>query len=349
MTKEEDKKFNKYCNCKLYKIISKTTPDKIFYGVSTDQLRKVLGSKKTKYKQFIINNNVCYCPSFELIKNNDAEILLIDKFKCDDIDDYNKYIYEYINNAEHPNINNYRPEGYKKPIRKRLYYEKLYNTDTDKQEINIIKKDIENIKKDTETISDIMNSIKHNIKGGNIKELEYKKDDNIKYLTFDKPINNIINNNNDINDKNEIKYIQLKKSHKAIKDYNNIFFSNNNPDLMGGLKNKFYEDTENDEDLYNKDFYIINGKKYDIIDNKYIKIDGIEVEKNKIDKFDLKNRKIEIKILEYQINSYKNMPDRYDNIYINDGQFNKKMYDKDFKEYNKKIKHQTALMRYEHD
>jgi hypothetical protein len=344
---EDKKNYNKYCNCKLYKIISKTTPEKIFYGATTDQLRKILSAKKTKYKQYILNNNVSYCPSFELIKNDDAEILLIEKFKCDDIDDYNKFIYDYINNSDHPNINNYIPEGYKKPIRKRLYYEKLYNTtDTDKKDIINLKKDIEIIKKDTESISDIMTNIKNNIiNGGNIKAIEYKqennknndnnnnlntKKDNIKYLKF----NNIqLGGNKEEEEEEEgIKHIKLNKSYKAIEDYN---------------KNYFYDnETEQKDDIYNKDYYIINNKKYDIIDNKYLLIDGVRIEREKIDKYDLKNRKKEIKILEETIKRMKKTQPEFNDIkYIN----NNELYKKDYNLWINNFRKEKALIRFEED
>lgn len=366
---EDKKNFNKYCNCKLYKIISPSTPQKIFYGATTDQLRKILSAKKTKYKQYILNNNVSYCPSFELIKNEDAEILLIEKFKCDDIDDYNKYIYDYINNPDHPNINNYKPEGYKKPIRKRLYYEKLYNTtETDKKEINNIKEDIKNIKKDTESISDIMTNIKNNIiNGGSIKKLEYKKDtynekqeedniinNDIKYITFNKPIDNIINNNEP--NKDGTKLIKLNKSYKAIENFNKTYMNDfkklaNDSDIMVNRASKYYEDTmtqdkEDKDDKYNKDYYIINNKKYDIIDNKFILIDGVKVEKEKIDKYDLKTRKKEIKILEETIKRLKNtQPDKYDFKYIN----NDELYNKDYKIWVNNFKKEKALIRFEEE
>ena len=399
MSKEEEQKYNKYCNCKLYKIISKKTPDKIFYGITTNQLRKILSGKKTKYKQYIINNNVSYCPSFELIKNDDSEIILIDKFKCDDIDDYNKYLYDYINNKDHPNINSYLPDGYIKPTRKRLYYEKLYNTDTDKKEIDIIKKDIKDIKQNTENMSDIMNTFTQNINGGNMTkqlkynnndenndkndkndkkndkndengtkyiQLEYKKNNDMQFLTFDKPLNDIINNNNndkiilntdkndkknDKNDKNGTKYIQLNKSYKSVQDYNNNFFSNTNPILTDEKKNNFYENTEEyNNDIYNKDYYIINNKKYDIIDNKYINIDGVKIEKKNIDKYDLKKRKQEIKILELQIQKCKSFPDKTDNEYLSiDGKFDELKYKKDLKKCISDAKHQIAIYRYEND
>jgi len=115
MSKTEEK-INKYDNSKIFKIISDTQPDKIYYGSTLEKsLRKVLSIHKTKYKKYIEDNNsVDYIPSFELLKNNDAEIILVEKFKCNDVDEYNQKLHNFINDPKNPNINRYRPEGYKK-------------------------------------------------------------------------------------------------------------------------------------------------------------------------------------------------------------------------------------------
>ena len=119
MSKTEEK-INKYDNSKIFKIISDTQPDKVYYGSTLEKsLRKVLSIHKTKYKKYIEDNNsVDYIPSFELLKNGDAEIILVEKFKCNDVDEYNQKLHNFINEPKNPNINRYRPEGYKKPVKK---------------------------------------------------------------------------------------------------------------------------------------------------------------------------------------------------------------------------------------
>ena len=116
---DTENKINKYHNSKLFKIIANDT-DKIYYGLTIEkELRKVLSNHRAKYKKYIENSNsVDYIPSFEILKSDDAKIILIEKFKCEDADEYNKKLYDFVNNKENPNINNYRPEGYKKQIKK---------------------------------------------------------------------------------------------------------------------------------------------------------------------------------------------------------------------------------------
>ena len=97
MSKTEEK-INKYDNSKIFKIISDTQPDKIYYGSTLEKsLRKVLSIHKTKYKKYIEDNNsVDYIPSFELLKNDDAEIILVEKFKCNDVDEYNQKLHRWM-------------------------------------------------------------------------------------------------------------------------------------------------------------------------------------------------------------------------------------------------------------
>jgi len=337
--KNNNEKYNKYSNSKLYKIISRKSPEKIYYGITTDELRKILSSYKTKYKKYVIDNNIAYNPSFELIKNDDAEIILVKKFKCDDIDEYHKYLYDYINDKENPNINYYIPEGYKPPIRKRLYYEKMFNTVTEtnkteteteikkgKEEIKTIKKELENIKRETESINNMMRNYKEQTKlleykeEDKIKLLEYKEEDKIKILennaspNINKDIKEnkeMINNlyklefkNNTISDNvrtrqkeiktNDYDFTESKENLKGVRSFNISPF-----EKIGDNINEY------DGDIYTDYYYIINNKKYDIEDNKYIIIDNIKIEKDTIDKYDLKKRKDKIKQLEKTIKQAK--------------------------------------------
>lgn len=112
-------KANPYHSSKIYKIFSPTI-DKVYYGATLEKtLRRILSATKSKYNKYTNDNNaVDYNPVFEIFKNDDAEILLVEKFKCEDVDELKKKLYDYINDQKNPNINNYRPEGYKKPVKK---------------------------------------------------------------------------------------------------------------------------------------------------------------------------------------------------------------------------------------
>jgi hypothetical protein len=114
-----ENKTNSYHSSKIYKIFSPTI-DKVYYGATLEKtLRRILSATKSKYNKYSENNNsVDYNPAFEIFKNDDAEIVLVEKFKCEDVDEFKKKLYDYINDPKNPNINNYRPEGYKKPVKK---------------------------------------------------------------------------------------------------------------------------------------------------------------------------------------------------------------------------------------
>jgi len=108
-----------YHTSKIYKIFSPSI-DKVYYGATLEKtLRRILSSTKSKYNKYKNDNTaVDYNPAFEIFKNDDAEILLVEKFKCEDVDEFKKKLYDFINDPKYPNINNYRPEGYKKPVKK---------------------------------------------------------------------------------------------------------------------------------------------------------------------------------------------------------------------------------------
>lgn len=155
---------NPYHISKIYKIFSPTI-DKVYYGATLEKtLRRILSATKSKYNKYTNDNNaVDYNPVFEIFKNDDAEILLVEKFKCEDVDEMKKKLYDYINDPKNQNINNYRPEGYKKPVKKVIkktqkggklnenLTETVTMTETDhmpqKKDINVFSSDIKPILK----------------------------------------------------------------------------------------------------------------------------------------------------------------------------------------------------------
>jgi len=87
---------NKYQQGKIYKIIDKTN-NNIYIGSTIKTLNKRLIEHKTEYKKSI-NKKQSNTTSFEIIKNNNYEILLLETFPCN-----NKYELEqreryYIDN-----------------------------------------------------------------------------------------------------------------------------------------------------------------------------------------------------------------------------------------------------------
>lgn len=83
-----------YNETKIYKIWSFFT-DEIYIGATTQPLHKILYGHKRDYKKFL-NGKKQYISSFEIIKSGSAKIELIDKIKCEDKEELNKAVGEYI-------------------------------------------------------------------------------------------------------------------------------------------------------------------------------------------------------------------------------------------------------------
>ena len=170
-------KANPYHSSKIYKIFSPTI-DKVYYGATLEKtLRRILSATKSKYNKYTNDNNaVDYNPVFEIFKNDDAEILLVEKFKCEDVDEFKKKLYDYINDQKNPNINNYRPEGYKKPVKK------------------VIKKTQKGGKLPETTETETMTDIKPILKSVKLPEVKEEKEE-IKQLQQLFTLNNLISPN----------------------------------------------------------------------------------------------------------------------------------------------------------
>ena len=65
---------------RIYKIISDST-DKIYVGSTYTNLAQRLAQHRAQYKQYI-NEKADYITSFELIKNGNCSIVLIESFEC---------------------------------------------------------------------------------------------------------------------------------------------------------------------------------------------------------------------------------------------------------------------------
>lgn len=111
---------NKYQNGQIYKIISDKT-DKIYIGSTTLKLNKRMNIHKYDYK-----HNRYNCSSSVILQYDDAKIILIEKYPCDNKIDLRKKEQDVINNNSNC-INKRNSFGLNKQhikIRKHLYYEK---------------------------------------------------------------------------------------------------------------------------------------------------------------------------------------------------------------------------------
>ena len=81
-----EKTENKYQRGKIYKIISNQTND-VYYGSTIEPyLTNRLSAHRQKYQQWL-NGKYHYVSSFEIIKFEDAKIILIQNFPCKTKDD----------------------------------------------------------------------------------------------------------------------------------------------------------------------------------------------------------------------------------------------------------------------
>lgn len=83
-----------YKNAKIYKIVSYQTDD-IYIGSTCQPLYKRFGEHKKDYKNWL-NTGKKYVSSYEILKYDDAHILLIEEFPCENKEQLRKKEGEYI-------------------------------------------------------------------------------------------------------------------------------------------------------------------------------------------------------------------------------------------------------------
>lgn len=80
---------NKYQRGQIYTIRSHQT-DQFYIGSTTQPLHKRLHSHRTHYKLWSADNTKGKCSSYEIIKNEDNYIELLEDFKCNSKKELNK-------------------------------------------------------------------------------------------------------------------------------------------------------------------------------------------------------------------------------------------------------------------
>ncbi len=86
-----------YKKGKIYKIVSNST-DKVYYGGTAQILSKRFSNHKSGYKKWIKDNTSPYTSSYEIIKHEDARIILVEKYSCNDKDEIRARERYYIEN-----------------------------------------------------------------------------------------------------------------------------------------------------------------------------------------------------------------------------------------------------------
>jgi hypothetical protein len=89
---------NFYKNSKLYKIVDNTN-DNIYIGATTKKLCQRLAQHMTDYRKYL-NGKITLITCFDIFKNNNYEIILLEEFPCDNIEQLNKRKRYYIETLE---------------------------------------------------------------------------------------------------------------------------------------------------------------------------------------------------------------------------------------------------------
>jgi hypothetical protein len=71
---------NKYINGKIYALVSESA-QVVYYGSTIQRLSQRKGEHKRDYKKYLYNDG-WKCASFDVIKHEDAKIILIEEFPC---------------------------------------------------------------------------------------------------------------------------------------------------------------------------------------------------------------------------------------------------------------------------
>ena len=89
-----------YKNSKIYKIVSPNNPDLIYYGSTTQSLSLRMSGHRSSYRMYISGEIKYYISSYDILKYEDAIILLVENFSCNNKEELRKKEGEYILNNE---------------------------------------------------------------------------------------------------------------------------------------------------------------------------------------------------------------------------------------------------------
>jgi len=117
----------KYGN--IYKIYCNVT-NQIYIGSTTQNLKSRLSQHKYFYKQYLNGKNIYYS-SFEILKNNNYEIQLIEKCTLNELKIKEKFYIKYLINVVNKNIPCRKIKEYylDNIINYKQYYQKVKNND----------------------------------------------------------------------------------------------------------------------------------------------------------------------------------------------------------------------------
>jgi hypothetical protein len=85
---------NKYENAKIYKIVSPSNPELVYFGSTTQMLNMRMAGHRAHYK---VGKS---CTSHVILEKGDAMILLVENYPCTSREELNKKEGEYIFNNQ---------------------------------------------------------------------------------------------------------------------------------------------------------------------------------------------------------------------------------------------------------
>jgi hypothetical protein len=94
-----------YKNSKIYKIVSPSNPDLIYYGSTIQSLSSRMSGHRTTYRKYIRGEIKYYIRAYDILKYEDAIILLVENFSCNNKEELHKKEGEYILNNDCVNKN----------------------------------------------------------------------------------------------------------------------------------------------------------------------------------------------------------------------------------------------------
>jgi len=89
-----------YQNSKIYKIVSHSNPDLIYYGSTTQSLSSRMSQHRGIYRMYTSGKIKYYVSAYDILKYEDAIILLVENFSCSNKEELHKKEGEYILNNE---------------------------------------------------------------------------------------------------------------------------------------------------------------------------------------------------------------------------------------------------------
>ena len=100
---------NKYEHSKIYKIVSLSNPDLVYYGSTIQSLSMRMASHRADMKK-----EKCICKSSIVIEKGDAVIMLVENFPCKSKEELLKKEGEYIlnNNCVNKTVSGRTPKEY---------------------------------------------------------------------------------------------------------------------------------------------------------------------------------------------------------------------------------------------